>query len=154
MENHNNSLLPDSENPLGSGRKTDEYEMDQRIEQVRKWKCEFASRQDIITWGMARWGVNSRTIDDYCSKATKMNREILLKTSEESLLDAIAAHQHLLSEAYKNNDRKIITAELKQLDFLLGLGRTNIDVTSKGESLVPKIFVQAEYLKKDIEDNL
>jgi hypothetical protein len=135
MEDINN---PQNQKP---GPTCSEYEHDQRVEQVRKWLCEFHPRMDIVKWGSERWNVSTRAVDEYISKANAIMRTLTRLSAEESLADQIAKHEHLLQEAYKNSDRRTITAELKQLDFLKGLGKTNVDVTSNGES-IGKIIVE------------
>ncbi len=128
------------------------YELDQRIEQVRKWLCECTPRMDIVKWGSERWGVSIRAVDLYIQKANEIMKTLTMDTAQESLAIQIKRHEHLLREAYKNDDRRTITATLKQLDFLKGLGQTKVDITSDGKPLGP-IIVEIIYPKDENPSN-
>jgi len=79
-------------------------------------------------------------------------RTLTKLSAEESLAEQTLRHEYLLKEAYRDNDRRTITATLKQLDFLKGLGKTNMDVTSNGKTIGFNIIVKNEQEKNDLDN--
>lgn len=130
--------------------KSNDYEYDQRVEQVRKWLCECTPRMDIARMGIDKWGVSLGMIDKYIAEANVFLKTLTIESAQESLAMQIKRHEHLLKEAYRDGDKRTVSATLKQLDYLKGLGKTNLDVTTNGEP-INKIIV--EIITKPLDES-
>jgi hypothetical protein len=143
------------ENLAPAPHRSDNNEIQLRTSQVYEWIMWGWPRHKMVTEGEIKWKVSSRAIDDYIGKAKELIKDQVLNPQREELLKESIASWNEFKERCKNSgDRKNEAVAKKQIDRILGLDIQKIDVTSKGESLVPKIFVQTEDLKKDIENNL
>lgn len=101
--------------------KSTEAEIDQRVNQTYLLLLRREGRQTILQYAANKWGVGSRTADEYIARARELMREEASAERDDALAEHIALRKDLFNKAYKDKKWAIAFQICQDESKLLGL---------------------------------
>jgi hypothetical protein len=106
---------------MTTGKKSTNAEIEERVTTVYRMITGAASRQEILRYGSATWGVTERQVEDYVARATKRFSARAAVVREQELGKAIARFEDLYRKNLKAPDLREAHSVLSDFSKLLGL---------------------------------
>lgn len=98
-----------------------EAELEQRIQEIYHLLLRREPYQNIVRFGSGKWGIGSRQVDEYISRARELMREEARADRDVALAEHIAIRRDLFNKAYKDQKWAIAFQIVQDESKLLGL---------------------------------
>lgn len=125
--------------------RVDKIEKEKRLRIVQEWLLQDHTTSDIVTQGVAKWGISKRQVERYVADAYEAFRRMTESSTERRLYYHIQRRMKLLRDMERKQSPSGVSVSLSILDSMAkleGLAINKHELSGQnGEPLIPQVTI-------------